>query len=812
MKIRIGTRKSRLALVQTTMVKEKIREAFPEAQVELVEMSTRGDELLDRSLTSFGGKGVFTRELEEALLKGEIDLAVHSAKDMPMEFPEGLGIGAVLAREDARDVFVTVTGTPLGELPPGSVVGTSSLRRELQVKELNPLVKIRMLRGNVQTRIRKLQEGQYDGILLAAAGLSRLGVVSGKEPETGMGTRHLESADGLHFQYLDPDELLPAAGQGILAVEAREGHLEDVLRRIHCPEAERLLLAERSFLAAIGGSCNAPAAGYCEETEDGLSMRVFFALDGKNGTRKEGFFPANKETALAEIRDFGERMAREVKKGKVYLVGAGPGDTGLMSKRGLELVQRADVLVYDNLISPSLLNEAREDAEFIYAGKRSSNHHLRQEETNALLVEKALLGKCVVRLKGGDPFIFGRGGEEAQELLKAGISYEVVPGISSCYAAAAYAGIPVTHRDYASSFHVITGHESNTKEGLALNYATLAREEGTLIFLMGLQNLPGIVAQLLEHGKSPSTPAAVIQWGTTCRQRCVTGTLKDIWRIVQEAGIKTPAITLVGSVASLEEELKWRRPLPLSGARVLLTGTKPMCEKQAEVLKEAGAEPVSFSLIRTQGLKGEELKAACENIKDYAWAVFTSANGVELFFAYLKEQGMDVRHLAGLRFAVIGEGTKAALERQGIFPDFVPEKYSSADLAAEWIPTLEKGSRVLLLRAREASRELTDALLEAGISYNAVALYKTAVDARRGEELNRILTDMDYVTFASASAVKAFKGMLMEGTSLPRVICIGPVTKRAAVKAGIPVHASGVEYTAEGMRDVILKDWRERNG
>ena len=533
---------------------------------------------------------------------------------------------------------------------------------------------------------------------------------------------------------------------------------------------------------------------------------------------------------LGQIREFGAGLAREVgmhapemedstkeespegalggpEKGKVFLVGAGPGYPGLMSCKGLELLRRADVLVYDNLISSSFLNETREDAELIYAGKRSSHHHLRQEETNALLVEKAREGKLVVRLKGGDPFIFGRGGEEAQELLAAGVSYEVVPGISSSYAAAAYAGIPVTHRDYASSFHVITGHESNKKEGLALDYATLAREEGTLVFLMGLGNLPGITASLIEHGKAKDTPAAVIQSGTTSRQRCVTGTLETIVEAVEKAGIQTPAVTLVGQVAGLGQKLQWFGDKPLFGTRVLLTGTRAMCEKQARALKETGAEAIPLSLIRTEPLETPEVTEALENLSRYRWIVLTSSNGVELFFRSLKKQGVDLRSLHGLRFAVIGEGTRGALEEHGILPDFVPEKFSSQDLAREWIPRLSSEESVLLLRAREASEELPRALGEAGIPYRAVALYQTGINLRMREELNRILPEMDYVTFASGSAVRAFSSMADQREGLPRVICIGPVTERAAEKAGIPVYATAAEYTAEGMRDVI---WRDR--
>jgi len=796
MKIRIGTRKSRLALVQTDLVRKKIEAAFPEAEIEIVEMSTKGDEQLDRSLTSFGGKGVFTKELEDALLSEEIDLAVHSAKDMPMEFPEGLGIGAVLERADCRDVLVTTSGIKAAGLPAGSIIGTSSLRRELQIKALNPQVETALLRGNVQTRLRKLKEGRYDGILLAAAGLSRLG---------------MEEEEGLHFEYLDPETFLPAAGQGILAVEAKKGHMTEVLSAIHCERAALLLKAERSFLSAIGGSCNAPAAAYCTEGEDGeLTLRAMYAAD-----KEHPRYTVRSTASLKEQEDKAEALgllaARILRSGKVYLLGAGPGDMGLLTQKCLQCIRTADVIVYDSLVSNSTLNEAREDAELIYAGKRASHHHLKQGETNQLLIEKALEGKTVARLKGGDPFIFGRGGEEAQELLRAGIEFEVVPGVSSSYAAAAYAGIPVTHRDYASSFHVITGHESNTKAGLVLDYATLAREEGTLVFLMGLHNLPHIVEELIAHGKDKETPAAVIQEGTTARQRVAVGTLETIVNKVQEAGIQTPAATVIGKVVSLEKELSWFGGKPLSGCRVLLTGTKAMCEKQREVLLKEGAEPISFSLIRTKALHTPEYEKALEELCSYSWVVFTSSSGVERFFDSLGEKRLDVRSLSALKFAVIGEGTKTALEKRGIYADFVPSRYSSADLAAQWIPTLRKEDRLLLLRAKEASRELTDALKEAGISYTAVPAYTTEEDGRKKEELCRMLPEVDYITFASASAVKAFVHMTEDpGQVKAKVICIGPVTEKAARKAGLPVYKSASVYTAEGIRDVIRQDQKAR--
>lgn len=822
MKIRIGTRKSRLALIQTELVKEKIEQAFPEAEIELVKLSTKGDELLDRSLTSFGGKGVFTRELEEALLSGEIDLAVHSAKDMPMEFPPGLKIGAVLERADVRDVFVTANGIKAADLPAGSVVGTSSLRRELQIRAVNPMVRIALLRGNVETRLRKLREGQYDGILLAAAGLERLGLL--EEPD-------------LQLEYLEPDSFLPAAGQGILAVEAREGHLTEVLSAIHCQEAALVLEAERSFLAGIGGSCNAPAAALCRLEGGEIRMKVMFVKDGRHVRYASCRKALDEEQPVGtdrlklptpdQMKHLGKQMAAQVRKGKVWLLGAGPGDTSLLTEKCLRCLRTADVIVYDNLVSASLLNEARPDAELIYAGKRASNHHLKQEETNELLVKKALEGKNIARLKGGDPFIFGRGGEEAWELRKAGIEFEIVPGVSSSYAAAAYAGIPVTHRDYASSFHIITGHESNTKDGLALNYKLLAQEEGTLAFLMGLGNLPHITRELIAGGKAPDTPAAVIQAGTTARQRTAAGTLATIEEEVKKAGIHTPAIIIVGEVISLQEQLDWFGKGPLFGMRVLLTGTEGMCRKQQEVLKEEGAEAVSFSLIRTKRLRSEALTKAVGELtgqenpnpgtketqglpaRGYTWIVFTSSNGVDFFFDEMKENQKDIRGLAGIRFAVIGSGTKEALEARGIYADFVPSRYSGRDLAAEWIPGLTRKDHVLLLRAEEASPELTQALEQAEIPYKAIPLYTTEIDRRKEEELKRVLSEVDYITFASASAVKAFVSMAGDLSGLTaKVICIGPVTERAAIKAGLNVHQSAVVYTAEGIRDVLLRERR----
>lgn len=522
---------------------------------------------------------------------------------------------------------------------------------------------------------------------------------------------------------------------------------------------------------------------------------------------------------MGQKKEVYENTAQPVRLKPVSLVGAGPGDGGLLTRKGLECVRRADVIVYDNLIYGSTLNEARLDAELIYAGKRSNNHFMTQDQINACLVEHALKGKYVVRLKGGDPFIFGRGGEEALELAKYGIPFEIVPGVSSSYSVPAYAGIPVTHRELASSFHVITGHESNTKDGSVLDYATLAKEEGTLIFLMGLKNLERIVTNLMKHGKPADTPTAVIQKGTTSCQKRALSDLAHIVDEVKRCGIKTPAITVVGAVAGLAGTLDWFgkdalqekedafKHKPLFGKRVLVTGTRYFAQEMETELNPLGAETVAVSLIESRPLWGDMQAKAFEEFDQYQWLVFTSSNGVDLFFEAMRKAGKDLRCLMHMKFAVIGRKTGAALEAHGFQCDFVPSGFSGADLAAEWIPTLEDGARVLLMRAQEGSVILPRKLKEAGIDFVDIPLYETWVDERRREELNRIIREVDYVTIASASAARALCRMLDEKEELAaKVISIGPYTTKEADEQGLKVQAEATEFTAAGIAEAILAD------
>lgn len=789
--IRIGTRKSKLAMIQTELVREKILEAFPEEEIEIVPITTKGDMELNKSLASFGGKGVFTREIEEQLLDGRIDLAVHSAKDIPMELAEGLSLGAVLKREDCRDVLVTVSGISVKALPPQSVIGTSSLRRELQIQKMNPAVTVKMLRGNVPTRIQKLREGQYDGIILAAAGLKRLG---------------LDKEKDLSYEYFEPENFLPAAGQGILAVEIREGTLSAVMEVLNHTETERILLAERKFLTVLGGSCNAPCGVFCEKQAEGFLLHGMYAKN--HAAPRYVSMRTQKNSAEAAVR-LAEAVAGKLKVKKVSLVGAGPGAKAAVSRKAMQCVRRADVIIYDNLISPSILNEAPLNAELLYVGKRANAHSMEQEAINRLLVEKALEGGYVVRLKGGDPFIFGRGAEEALALKREGIPYEIVSGISSAYSVPAWAGIPVTHREAASSVHIITGHEGSHKDQGCVDYSVLAKEEGTLVFLMGFNHLEEIAGKLIAGGKSADTPAAVIQSGGTARQKTVTGTLHTISEKVKEADIETPAIIVVGNVVALREKINWLEQLPLTGKRVLLTGTRSMAAQLEQCLEPLGAETAAISLVETCDYRQEETACMLQQVEGYQWIVFVSASSVKAFFAALSESRIDRRRLADIKFAVVGESTAKVLETYGYFPDFIPTRYRSSVLAKEWIPQLNSSDKCLLIRGKTGSDIVEKALQEAHIFCNVLCLYQTIQDNRRKEEFIRLYEDMDYAVIASGFAARAFASVITERKGKCKIAVIGPETAKACEEAGLKVDLMADQYTAEGIAEVILQDSKQ---
>ena len=500
------------------------------------------------------------------------------------------------------------------------------------------------------------------------------------------------------------------------------------------------------------------------------------------------------------------------KTAKVYLIGAGPGDPGLITVKGLECIQAADVVIYDRLVNSQLLQAAGEEAELIYVGKYADCHALKQEEINALLVRKAREGKVVVRLKGGDPFLFGRGGEEAEELTQAGIPFEVVPGVTSAIAVPAYSGIPVTHRGYTSSLGIITGHEDPTKASSDVDWAKVATGMGTLVFLMGVCNLPSIVEALLEHGRPPDTPVAVIQRGTESGQRTVTGRLDEIVAKVQEAGIEPPAITVVGKVVGLRERLRWFDTRPLFGRRVLVTRSREQASILSARLRDLGADPVGFPTIRTDAPEDYgPMDQAIDRVAQYDWVIFTSVNGVKHFMDRLRAKRLDARALAGTRLAAIGPATAAELGKSGLRADYMPDRYVAEAIAAG----LETGGgeRVLLPRADLARPALAEDLVKKGCVVDEVTAYRTLLHAHSPEDIEALFADrFDIATFTSSSTVRNLAAILqrergdgwrsvLNGTT---IACIGPITAQTARELRLEPDIVAEEHTIEGLVQAIL--------
>lgn len=500
----------------------------------------------------------------------------------------------------------------------------------------------------------------------------------------------------------------------------------------------------------------------------------------------------------------------ENNKGKVYLVGAGPGDPGLITVKGRELLEKAEVVVYDYLANPVLLKFCPQEAEFIYVGKKGGEHTLSQEEINRLLVEKAREGKVVIRLKGGDPFLFGRGGEEIEELVRAGIPFEIVPGITSAIAVPAYAGIPVTHRDYTSTLAIVTGHEAEGKEESKIDFKALAKM-GTLVFLMGVKNLPHIVKNLVDAGKAPETPCAIIQWGTTPKQKTVTGTLSDIAFRAKEAGITAPAIVIVGEVVKLRELFNWYERKPLFGKRVLITRTREQASKLRRALEEFGAEVIEIPTIEVKPIENALTKEVLEKLPQYDWLVFTSENGIKFFFKALLEKDLDLRALGNTRLAVIGPATKEALILRGIKPDLMPEKdYTQEGLAEAFQKIDLSGKKVLIVRAKVARDVLPESLRRLGAQVEILPIYETIKPQGVGKDLSQAFEKgIDLLTFTSSSTVENFFQILKENNmKIPEgtlIASIGPITTRTLKDFGYIPQIEAEEYTIPGLVSAIVK-------
>ncbi len=501
-------------------------------------------------------------------------------------------------------------------------------------------------------------------------------------------------------------------------------------------------------------------------------------------------------------------------RAKVYFVGAGPGDPGLLTVRGRELLARAEVIIYDRLLDPRMVEQFPPGAEAIYAGKSSGAHTYTQEQINALIVEKASPGKVVVRLKGGDPFVFGRGGEEAETVRAAGIPYEIVPGVTSAVAVPAYAGIPVTHRTLASSLAIITGHEDPTKENSAIRWKQLATATDTLVFLMGVENITKITQTLIKNGLSGETPAAVIANGASPHQLTVTGTVNTIPDEVKKAGIGPPAILVVGRVVTMRPKLQWFETLPLFGKSILVTRARHQASVLSHILAEEGAMPVEFPVIAIEPIENNtRLDKALTGIKEYSWAIFTSANAVSIFFDRLQKLGKDSRHLAPVRIGSVGPATTQELARYGIRPDFMPGKFTTGDIGKE-IP-VEPGMKVLLPRAQDVPEDLEVELKERGAIVEELPVYRNVTPSQDTSDLKKMLRDhkLDLVTFTSSSTVRGLVSLMGQDRALLAglaVASIGPVTSATARELKLKVDIEARTHTIPGLVQAIKDHYHPR--
>jgi uroporphyrinogen III methyltransferase/synthase len=839
----VATRRGELALVQTRAVIAALQAKHPDLDIHIREITTAGDKDRRTALWDLKDTGFFTSQLEDALRAGEADFAVHSFKDLPTEACPGLAVTAIYNRRWPEDCLLARQAVKsLDELPPSARVGTSSLRRAAQLRHLRPDLELVPLRGNVQTRIRKLQTTDLDAIILARAGLERLGLAN------------------LISVAFDPKHFLPAPAQGALAIQTRSDDEETIriVRSLDDASARALVLAERQVLVTMKCGCHAPVGAYAECRDDTLEVHAFIAdVEGRHLIRKQAAGPVSEAIQLGErvalhlldaggreilrelekkqgssgaerrpsLRTDERRAAGDARKGMAYLVGAGPGRADLITLRGAELIKSADCLIVDKLANPALLEMARQDAEIIHVPKRIGPGSFTQDQINQILVDKALEGKIVVRLKGGDPCIFGRCTEEAVLLNEAGVDFEIVPGITAAIAASEYTGIMLTDRRYSSQVAFITGREAEGKEDTNIDWEVLARFPGTLVFYMGIGTLPTISAQLIARGRPGETPVALVANATLPTQRVVRAPLSGIVETCTREQIEPPALIIVGPAAQGEAGLNWFMRQPLFGRTVVVTRDAAGNAEMAKKIILRGGHPVEFTTMTLVPLTNRnEFVQVLTELAGYDWVIFTSPNGVDIFFDAIRAFGKDARVFASVRLATLGAKTAESLAQYGLKADFVPTVFTGRDLGLQLLSHADlRDKQVLLLRSELASNDLVEVFQRGGARVRDVPTY-TAVSSAASPPSNRGQDGRDtaagppdlqeqirqnrvhWLTFASPSAVRGFFeqiGPEVVNAAAAKVASIGPVTSRELTELGVRIDLEATEHTVDGILDAI---------
>jgi len=497
---------------------------------------------------------------------------------------------------------------------------------------------------------------------------------------------------------------------------------------------------------------------------------------------------------------------------RIYLIGAGPGDPGLLTIKGKQLIEKADVIIYDKLVSESILNLAQQDCERIFVGKSPGKHYRLQEKINELLIEKASAGGIIVRLKGGDPFVFGRGSEEALELSKQGIDFEIVPGVSSALAVPAYAGIPMTHRGLSSSFTVVTGHEDPTKLESSIAWEHVSKNSDTLVFLMGMKNLPFITRKLMDFGMDAQTPVALIENGTGPKQRTVCAQLDSIVSLAKERDIRNPAIIVIGEVVRLRENIEWFEKKPLFGERILVTRARQQSSKLSSALTDLGAYVHELPVIAFEvPLDLGHMDPVMEQLYSYSWLIFSSVNGVDAFFKELSSRNLDIRELAGIKLIAIGPATQKHLESKGLRNILVPSRYDADSLVEEFLGQIRAGEKVLIVRPEQARDVIAKALRESGVLVSEIAAYRTVsadVDTK-ALVASLAIKEFDAITFTSSSTVQNLMHMISGDLALlqgVKLCSIGPVTSDTLREYGLEPSIEASNSSVDGLVEAMLID------
>ncbi|NLM05374.1 MAG: hydroxymethylbilane synthase [Tissierellia bacterium] len=792
MKIRIGTRASDLALTQANYIKEKLESFDPNIEVEICEVITEGDCKQNVSLAKIGGKGLFVEALEEKLASGILDMAVHSLKDVPAASSPDFPLIAYSEREDPRDVLIVKEGLEESEI---KLIGTSSPRRQAALKSLFPKAVCKPLRGNVPKRLKKLEEENYDAIVLAKAGLDRLGL----KPKNS--------------RVFTIDEMVPAAGQASLGIQVHkdiEQEKRSLIERVFFnDEIFYVGEVERSFIRELEGSCTTAAGAYVAPVDGGCFEGWFFYE--KEGGPVQAYTIGTRE----EVHDFALKMGRAWRKsinGHVDLVGAGPGDPKHLTLAGFDALQRAEVILIDALVSPEISDFFPEDAEVIFVGKRSGKHYMKQEETTGLLLKKLAEGKRVVRLKGGDSYVFGRGGEEALAVAKAGFSFEVIPGITSAIAAPMFAGIPVTHRGLARSCTFITARRfgEGAEEADYKLWASLL--PNTLVFMMSTSLRVEIAERLIAAGAPPDTPCATIFQGTYPSQKSWSGSLEELVKGGDKNIVQTPGMLVVGEVASLAEKLNFVKKRPLYGASAVIPILRGKPSKLKKILMEAGAATTSIPVADLKVLGLAESFAP-----PYGAYIFTSVAGVNAFKQNLKSKKTDIRSLGKGQIYAVGRRTREALEEIGLFNGIIGEEETGASLAKRIIDDvykgrLEKGKKLAVIIAEGVESDLVKSLEDTEIDFELYEIYRT-VERGKEEEIVIEASNNDsggkYFFFTSYKMAKGLLEKVDFDLEKDMAICIGPSSEKLAKELALPYLVSE-ECLVESMVDTMIKNYKKR--